>query len=219
MSGLDDIHARIKAAAAKAGRDPADITLVAVSKEQPLDRIESVLESGHRIFGENRVQEAADKWPDFRERFENIELHLVGPLQSNKVNEAVELFDVIHSVDRDRIARRLAAGFERTGRPLPCFIQINTGEEVQKSGCLPADADAFIARCRDEFGLPLAGLMCIPPFDEEPAPHFTLLAEIAERNGLAKLSMGMSSDFETAIAHGATHIRVGSAIFGERKTP
>lgn len=217
MSGLDDIRTRIKAAAEEAGRDEADITLVAVSKEQPLDRVESVLESGHRIFGENRVQEAAEKWPDFRERFDGIELHLVGPLQSNKVNEAVELFDVIHSVDRDRIARRLAAGFERTGRPLPCFIQINTGEEPQKSGCLPADADAFIARCRDEFGLNIAGLMCLPPFDEEASPHFALLAKIAERNGLTGLSMGMSGDFETAIALGATHIRIGSAIFGERK--
>lgn len=217
MSGLDDIRTRIKAAAEEAGRDEADITLVAVSKEQPLDRVESVLESGHRVFGENRVQEAAEKWPAFRERFDGIELHLVGPLQSNKVNEAVELFDVIHSVDRDRIARRLAAGFERTGRPLPCFIQINTGEEPQKSGCLPADADAFIARCRDEFGLNIAGLMCLPPFEEEASPHFALLAKIAERNGLTGLSMGMSGDFETAIALGATHIRIGSAIFGERK--
>jgi len=217
MSGLDDIRTRIREAAEKAGRDAADITLVAVSKEQPLDRVESVLETGHRIFGENRVQEAAEKWPAFRERFDGIELHLVGPLQSNKVNEAVELFDVIHSVDRDRIARRLAAGFERTGRPLPCFIQINTGEEPQKSGCLPADADAFIARCRDEFGLNIAGLMCLPPFDEEASPHFALLAKIAERNGLTGLSMGMSGDFETAIALGATHIRIGSAIFGERK--
>lgn len=218
MSGLDDIRNRISAAADKAGRDAGDVTLVAISKEQPLDRIEAVLDAGHRIFGENRVQEAADRWPDLRARYEGVELHLVGPLQSNKVNEAVEIFDVIHSVDRDRIARRLASGFERTGRALPCFIQINTGEEAQKSGCLPADADAFIARCRDEFGLPLAGLMCIPPFDEEPSPHFALLAKIAERNGLAGLSMGMSSDFETAIALGATHVRVGSAIFGDRES-
>lgn len=219
MSGLAEIRARMDAAARKAGRDPADITLVAISKVQPLERVEAVLEAGHRIFGENRVQEAAGKWPGFRERHEGVELHLVGPLQTNKIRQALDLFDVIHSVDREKLARKLADGFDETGRPLPCFIQVNTGEEAQKAGCLPAEADAFIARCRDEYGLKLAGLMCIPPVGEEPSLHFALLAKIARRNGLAGLSMGMSGDFESAIALGATHVRVGSAIFGARQAP
>ena len=158
MTGLADIRARIEGAAREAGREPSDICLVAISKVQPLDRIEAVLDAGHRIFGENRIQEAEAKWPDFRERFAGIELHLVGPLQTNKVRQALQLFDAIHSVDRDRLARRLADGFAETGRPLPCFVQVNTGEEPQKAGCMPADADAFVARCRDEYGLPLAGL-------------------------------------------------------------
>ena len=218
MTGLSEIRARIDKAAREAGRDPAEIRLVAVSKVQPLDRIEAVLDAGHRIFGENRVQEAAGKWPAFRERFDGIELHLVGPLQTNKVRQALELFDAIHSVDRDRLARKLAEGFGETGRPLPCFVQVNTGEEPQKAGCMPAEADAFIARCRDDYGLPVAGLMCLPPLDEEPSLHFALLRKIAERNGLSGLSMGMSGDFERAIALGATHLRIGSAIFGERES-
>ena len=217
MSGLDDIRARIAKAARDAGRDPAGVTLIAISKVQPLDRVEAVLQAGHRVFGENRVQEAAGKWPDLRERHPGVELHLVGPLQTNKVRQALDLFDAIHSVDREKLARKLADGFAETGRPLPCFIQVNTGEEPQKAGCLPAEADAFVAQCRD-YGLPLAGLMCIPPFDEEPSLHFALLAKIAARNGLSGLSMGMSGDFERAIALGATHVRIGSAIFGERET-
>ncbi|GMG85363.1 YggS family pyridoxal phosphate-dependent enzyme [Paralimibaculum aggregatum] len=215
MSGLEDIRARVAAAAAEAGRDPGEITLVAVSKVQPLARVEAVLEAGQRVFGENRVQEAAEKWPGFRERFPDVVLHLIGPLQTNKARQAVELFDVIESVDRPKLARRLAELFEETGRRLPCYIQVNTGEEPQKAGVLPADTDAFVAECRD-LGLPLAGLMCIPPVDEEPALHFALLARLAERNGLTGLSMGMSADFERAIAQGATVVRVGSAIFGER---
>ena len=216
MSGLVDVRARIAEAAEKAGRAPADVHLIAVSKVQPLERVEAVLEEGHRIFGENRVQEAAGKWPDLSERFGDVELHLIGPLQTNKVRQALELFDCIHSVDREKLARRLADGFAETGRPLPCFIQVNTGEEPQKAGCLPADADAFITACRDEYGLPVAGLMCIPPADEEPSLHFALLKKIAERNGLTGLSMGMSGDFPSAIALGATHVRVGSAVFGAR---
>ncbi|MEM0988922.1 MAG: YggS family pyridoxal phosphate-dependent enzyme [Pseudomonadota bacterium] len=216
MSGLADVQSRIVKAAEKAGRDPADIKLIAVSKVQPLERVEAVLEEGHRIYGENRVQEAAGKWPDFKVRFPGVELHLIGPLQTNKVRQALDLFDVIHSVDRDRLARKLADGFAETGRPLPCFIQVNTGEEEQKAGCMPAEADAFIATCRDEYGLPVAGLMCIPPADEEPALHFALLKKIADRNGLTGLSMGMSGDFESAVDFGATHIRVGSAVFGAR---
>ncbi len=218
MSGLADIRSRIDQAARAAGRDPAAVCLVAISKVQPLDRVEAVLDEGHRIFGENRVQEAAGKWPAFRGRYSGIELHLVGPLQTNKVRQALELFDVIHSVDRDRLARKLAEGFAETGRPLPCFIQVNTGEEPQKAGCLPAEADAFVARCRDEYGLPVLGLMCIPPLAEEPSLHFALLRKIAERNGLSGLSMGMSDDFERAIALGATHVRIGSAIFGARES-
>jgi len=216
MTGLAEIRDRIDRAAEKAGRDAASVHLIAVSKVQPLDRIEAVLDQGHRLYGENRVQEAAGKWPAFRERYPDVELHLIGPLQTNKVRQALGLFDAIHSVDRDKLARRLADGFAETGRPLPCFIQVNTGEEPQKAGCLPADAEAFIRTCRETYGLPVEGLMCIPPVDEEPSLHFALLAKIAARNGLAGLSMGMSADFESAIALGATHVRVGSAIFGAR---
>ena len=215
MTGLAGIRERIEAAAREAGRDPAAVTLVAVSKVQPLERVEAVLAAGHRVFGENRVQEAAAKWPALRARFPDIRLHLVGPLQTNKVRQAVALFDVIETVDRERLARRLAEVFAETGRSLPCYIQVNTGEEAQKAGVLPGETDAFVATCRD-LGLPLAGLMCIPPVDEEPALHFALLARLAERNGLAGLSMGMSGDFERAIAQGATIVRVGSALFGER---
>lgn len=216
MTGLADIKARTEAACSAAGRDSADVSVIAVSKVQPLDRVEAVLDQGHRVFGENRVQEAAGKWPAFRDRYDGLKLHLIGPLQTNKVRQALEIFDVIHTVDRDKLARKLAEGFEGTGRPLPCFIQINTGEENQKAGCLPADADTFIAKCRDTYNLPIHGLMCIPPIDEEASLHFALLKKIADRNGLSGLSMGMSADFEKAIAFGATHIRVGSAVFGAR---
>jgi hypothetical protein len=215
MTGLAEVHERIAAAAREAGRDPDGITLVAVSKVQPLERIEAVLEAGHRVFGENRVQEAAGKWPALRERYPDVVLHLVGPLQTNKVRQAAELFDVIETVDRPKLARKLAEVFEETGRRLPCYVQVNTGEEPQKAGVMPAEADAFVAECRG-LGLPLAGLMCIPPVEEEPALHFALLAKIAERVGLDGLSMGMSGDFERAIAQGATVVRVGSALFGAR---
>ncbi|MEM6546715.1 MAG: YggS family pyridoxal phosphate-dependent enzyme [Pseudomonadota bacterium] len=215
---LAEVRTRIAQAAKAAGRDPEQVSLVAVSKVQPLDRIEDALQAGHRVFGENRVQEAAAKWPSFRERFPGIELHLVGPLQTNKVGQAVALFDVIETVDRKKLARKLAQEFETTGRRLPCYVQINTGEEPQKAGVAPGDADGFIALCRD-LALPVAGLMCIPPMEEEPALHFALLKKIAERNGLEGLSMGMSGDFETAIAFGATVVRVGSAVFGTRTPP
>ena len=216
MSGLSDIQRRIQAAAGKNGRNAQSVSLIAVSKVQPLDRVDAVLQQGHRVFGENRVQEAASKWPDFRQRYDGIELHLIGPLQTNKVKQAVQLFDAIHSVDREKLARKLADEFDASGKRLPCFLQINTGEEPQKAGCMPAESDAFISTCRDEYGLPVAGLMCIPPAEEEPSLHFVLLKKIADRNGLTGLSMGMSGDFESAIALGATHVRVGSAIFGAR---
>jgi hypothetical protein len=214
---LTEIHERIARAEAEAGRAPGSVTLVAVSKVQPLERIEAVLEAGHRVFGENRVQEAQGKWPAFRDRFEGVELHLVGPLQTNKARAALELFDVIHTLDRPKLATTLARLAQETGRCPPLFVQVNTGEEPQKAGIPPGEADAFVAEAR-RLDLPLAGLMCIPPVDEEPALHFALLAKIAERNGLSGLSMGMSGDFERAIAQGATHVRVGSAIFGARET-
>ena len=216
MTGLAEVRQRIAAAARAAGRDPAEIALVAISKVQPAGRIEAVLAAGHRVFGENRVQEAAGRWPALRERYGGVELHLVGPLQTNKVRQAAGLFDVIGAVDRPRLARKLAEVFTETGRALPCYIQVNTGEEPQKAGVLPAAADAFIAECRDAYGLPVAGLMCLPPAGEAPAPHFALLKKIAERNGLTGLSMGMSDDFETAIALGANIVRIGSALFGAR---
>ncbi|MEM6356053.1 MAG: YggS family pyridoxal phosphate-dependent enzyme [Pseudomonadota bacterium] len=214
-SGLDRIKQRIADAAREAGRDPASVSLVAVSKVQPLERVEAVLAEGHRVFGENRVQEAACKWPEWRERYPDLELHLIGPLQTNKVRQAVELFDVIQSVDRPKLAQKLADVFAETSHNLPVYLQVNTGEEEQKAGVLPADADAFVAEAR-ALGLDVRGLMCIPPIDEEPSLHFALLAKIAKRNDLDGLSMGMSGDFERAIALGATCVRVGSAIFGER---
>jgi pyridoxal phosphate enzyme (YggS family) len=216
--GLHDITERINVAAQKAGRDPTGIELIAVSKVQPLDRVEAVLREGHRSFGENRVQEAQGKWPDFKARFPGVSLHLIGPLQSNKTRAAVDLFDAIHTVDRAKLARRIADHAQELGRSPEIFVQVNTGDETQKAGCAPADVDALVGTCR-QLDLPLRGLMCIPPVDEEPALHFALLAKLAARNGLAGLSMGMSGDFESAIAQGATHIRVGSAIFGARVSP
>ncbi|MFD0982053.1 YggS family pyridoxal phosphate-dependent enzyme [Tropicimonas aquimaris] len=213
--GLDDIRKRIAKAEAEAGRPADSTTLIAVSKVQPLERVEAVLEAGHRVFGENRVQEAQGKWPAFRERFDGVELHLIGPLQTNKARVALELFDAIHTLDRPKLATTLARLAQEMGRCPPLFIQVNTGEEPQKAGVLPAEADAFVAEAR-ALDLPVQGLMCIPPVEEEPSLHFALLAKIAARNGLDGLSMGMSSDFESAIALGATHVRVGSAIFGER---
>lgn len=212
---LPEIRQRIAHAVERHQRDPKDIHLIAVSKVQPLQRVEAVLTDGHRVFGENRVQEAQGKWPAFREKFDNIELHLIGPLQTNKTRAAMELFDVIHTVDRPKLARAIARIAEETGSCPDIFVQVNTGDESQKAGCALDDVDALVAECR-ELGLPLKGLMCIPPVDEAPSLHFALLAKIAARNDLAGLSMGMSSDFEEAIAQGATHIRVGSAIFGAR---
>ncbi|MBM3559829.1 MAG: YggS family pyridoxal phosphate-dependent enzyme [Alphaproteobacteria bacterium] len=213
---LDAVRARIVVAAREAGRDPATVTLIAISKQQPDERIAAALAAGQRVFGENRVQEAEAHWSARRAALPDLDLHMVGPLQTNKVREAVALFDAIHSVDRPRLAAALANETARSGRRPACFIEVNTGEEPQKAGVLPADADAFIERCRTEFALPLAGLMCIPPHDAVPAPHFALLATIARRHGLQSLSMGMSADYEVAVTLGATHVRVGTAIFGER---
>ena len=213
--GLQAIHARIIAAAHKAGRDPDSITLIAVSKTQSPDRIEQALRAGHRIFGENYVQEAERKWPAWHEAFPGISLHMIGPLQSNKTNAALRLFDAIHSLDRPSLARRLAGAVQRGATCPRLFVQVNTGHEPQKSGVLPDDVDGFLADCR-ALDLPIFGLMCIPPEDADPVPHFQTLRNMAESNGLAGLSMGMSSDFESAIAEGATHIRIGSAIFGAR---
>jgi hypothetical protein len=212
---LSEITTRLTSAAQAHGRAADDITLIAVSKVQPAERVQAVLREGHRVFGENRVQEAKGRWPDFQAQFDGIDLHLIGPLQSNKARQAVEMFGTIHTVDRPKLARKLADLAQERGACPDLFIQVNTGEEPQKAGCLPSEADAFIAEAR-AMDLPLKGLMCIPPVEEEPTLHFALLAKIARRNGLEGLSMGMSSDFEKAIAQGATHIRVGSAIFGER---
>jgi hypothetical protein len=203
-------------AARDAGRDPRDVTLVCVSKTFGPDEIEPVIEAGELVFGENRVQEAMAKWPALRERYPGLELHLIGPLQSNKAREAVSFFDVIETVGRDKIAKALAEEIQRAGRHPKLFIQVNTGAEPQKSGVLPEEADDFIARCRKAYGLDIAGLMCIPPAGEQASPHFALLNLIAKRNGIAALSMGMSGDFELAIMLGATHVRIGSAIFGSR---
>ena len=211
-----DVVARIETAARNSGRRAGDITLVAVAKTFAADAIEPVLELGHTVFGENRVQESQGKWPALKQKFPSTELHLIGPLQSNKTREAVALFDCIETLDREKLARVLANEIQAAGRSPELFIQVNTGHEAQKAGIRPEDADGFLKLCNGSYGLDIAGLMCIPPFDEEPEPHFTLLAEIARRNGLSKLSMGMSGDFETAIELGATHVRVGSAIFGSR---
>lgn len=212
---LDDITTRIRAAEAKAGRSDGSVALIAVSKVQPNERVQSVLELGHRTFGENRVQEAAGKWPAFREAFDGVDLHLIGPLQTNKARQAMELAQSIHTLDRPKLAKTLARLAQDIGSCPDLFIQVNTGEEPQKAGVLPAEADAFVAQAQ-ALDLPVKGLMCIPPVEEEPSLHFALLAKIAARNGLTGLSMGMSGDFERAIALGATHVRVGSAIFGER---
>ncbi len=207
---------RIAHAANAAGRAPESVTLTAVSKLQPDDRVEAMLAAGQRVFGENRVQEAQRRWVDRRGGFTDLSLRLIGPLQSNKASEAVALFDTIETMDREKLAAALAEAIQKLGRAPEILIQVNTGEEAQKSGVVPLEADAFIKAARETYGLPITGLMCIPPVDEEPAMHFALLAKIAARNGLAVLSMGMSDDFETAIRFGATHVRVGSALFGAR---
>jgi pyridoxal phosphate enzyme (YggS family) len=214
-TGLQAITARIRAAEAAAGRAAGSVQLVAVSKVQPLDRITAVLDDGHRLFGENKVQEAEGRWPDLMSRYPGVSVHLIGPLQTNKAKAAVGLFDAIHSVDREKLARKLADLAQTRGTSPELFVQVNTGAEPQKAGVLPDAAEAFVATCRG-MDLPLVGLMCIPPADADPAPHFALLADLAGRVGVSGLSMGMSGDFEAAIAAGATHVRVGSAIFGDR---
>ena len=212
---LSIIHSKIEKAEKSAGRAIGSTQLIAVSKVQPNERVINVLEQGHTVFGENKVQEAQGKWPQFCENFSTVKVHLIGPLQSNKVKQAVELFDAIHTIDRLKLAQKLSNEVQAQGKAPEMFIQVNTGEEEQKSGVIPREADQFIADCIS-LDLPIKGLMVIPPIHEEPSLHFALLRKIAHRNGLAGLSMGMSSDFESAIAMGATHIRVGSAIFGER---
>lgn len=212
---LDDIARQAK----RAERSPGDIALMAVSKTKPVEAITPVLEIGHRLFGENRVQEAQDKWPALKQAYPDVTLALIGPLQSNKARDAVELFDRIDSVDRPKIARTLGRIMREGGRRIPVLIQINTGEEPQKAGVLPNHADVFIEHCKGEFGLDVAGLQCIPPVDDHPAPHFALLAQIAKRHGLKELSMGMSADYAAGIAMGATTVRVGTAIFGARGAP
>ena len=217
-ANLAAVQDRITAAARAAGRPADAVTLVAVSKTHPAAAVRAALLAGQRVFGENRVQEALAKYPALRREYPHLALHLIGPLQTNKVRDAVAQFDMIETVDRPHLAEVLAREMARAGRRVPCFIEVNTGEEPQKAGILPAAADAFIVLCRDRLQLPIEGLMCIPPEHEEPAPYFALLREIARRNGLEKLSMGMSADFETAIRFGATHVRVGTAIFGTRRT-
>jgi len=216
QGGLTAVREDIARACRDARRDPATVTLVAVSKTFGADAIEPVIAAGQRVFGENRVQEAQAKWPALRAGRSDLELRLIGPLQTNKVRDAVALFDVIETVDRESLAAALAREYGRGARRLRCLVQVNTGEEPQKAGIAPAEADGFIARCRDVHGLPIVGLMCIPPVDDDPALHFALLRTLAERHGLAVLSMGMSADFELAIRFGASHVRVGTAIFGAR---
>lgn len=215
---LATVKTEIAQACREAGRDPASVTLIAVSKTFAAATIAPVIAAGQRAFGENRVQEAKTKWPALKEQYPDTELHMIGPLQSNKVREAISLFDAIHSVDRPSLCVALAKEIERTGRSPTLLVEVNTGAEAQKAGVLPQDVDAFLAACRDVYRLPIAGLMCIPPFDEAPAPHFALAAKIAARNGLRLLSMGMSADYPVAVGFGATHVRVGSAIFGARTT-
>lgn len=215
-AGLGPVKEQIARACRDTSRDPASVTLVAVSKTFGVDAIEPVIAAGQRVFGENRVQEAKAKWPALMEKHSGLELHMIGPLQSNKAKEAVALFHAIHSVDRPSLCEALAKEIGRQGKTPLLFVEINTGAEAQKAGVLPQDADGFLTRCRDDHGLTISGLMCIPPADDAPAPHFALTAKIAARNGLKLLSMGMSADFPVAIAMGATHVRVGSAIFGAR---
>ncbi len=215
-ANLTEICARIETAAKHTGRSADEVSLIAVAKRQPPDRIDALLQAGHRVFGENRVQEAADKWPTLKRAYPDVELHMVGPLQSNKAADAIALFDVIHSIDRMKLARKVAEEIAAAQRDPELFVQINTGEEPQKSGVMPRQADEFIRQCREELQLRISGLMCLPPIDEEASLHFALLAKIARRNGVENLSMGMSGDFETAIIFGATHIRVGTALFGDR---
>jgi PLP dependent protein len=212
---LLEIQKRVAAAVKQAGRAVGSVQLIAVSKVQPNSRVEAVLQDGHRVFGENRVQEAAGKWPEFRDSFAGIELHLIGPLQTNKVKQAFDIFDVIQTVDRLKLSKKIAAEAQSQGACPDLFIQVNTGNEPQKAGINPGEADMFITECRD-LDLPVRGLMVIPPVEEEASLHFSLLRKIAERNGLTDLSMGMSADFEKAIAFGATHVRVGSGVFGDR---
>lgn len=213
---LLEIRDHIENACKASGRNMSDVTLIAVSKVQPNSRVADVLKQGHLQFGENKVQEAQGKWPDFRLQNPDVKIHLIGPLQTNKIKPALDLFDAIHTVDRPKLARKLATEIQTRGVSPELFIQVNTGEEPQKAGVMPQDLDQFVAQCRQEFDLSISGLMVIPPIDEEPSLHFALLAKMAKRNGIKGLSMGMSSDFESAIALGATHIRVGSAIFGAR---
>jgi PLP dependent protein len=219
LEGITAVRDEIARACHEAGRDPATVTLVAVSKTFAVNVIEPVIAAGQRVFGENRVQEAKAKWLPLVARHADIELHLIGPLQSNKAREAVALFDAIHSLDRESLADALAKEITRQQRRPLLFVEINTGAEPQKAGILPQDADGFLVACRERHNLSISGLMCIPPFDEAPAPHFALTAQIAKRNGLSLLSMGMSADFQIAIAFGATHVRVGTAIFGSRAAP
>lgn len=214
--GLKKVLNGVAAAAQAAHRAPEDVTLIAVSKTFDGPDIVPVIEAGQRVFGENRVQEAKGKWPALKMAWPDVELHLIGPLQSNKTAEAVQLFDAIHTVDRPKIAAEIAKEIRKRGKPLKLFVQVNTGREPQKAGIDPSEADEFLAECRDVHGLEISGLMCIPPAEEDPKPHFDLLAEIARRNGISQLSMGMSGDYPKAIAAGATHVRVGSAIFGTR---
>jgi hypothetical protein len=214
---LAAVKARIAAAARCAGRDPASVELIAVTKTFAAPSILPVLDAGHRAFGENRVQEAKAKWPALRAQFPQLRLHLIGPLQSNKAREAVDLFDAVHTIDRPKIAKAIAEAMRARQRSPELFVQVNTGEEPQKAGIGPREAVAFVRQCRAELGLAIQGLMCLPPLDEEPAVHFALLGKLAREAGLAKLSMGMSADFETAIELGATHVRIGSAILGERR--
>lgn len=213
---LQKVHKEICKAAQTFGRDAADISLVAVSKKQPDERIDAALEAGHRLFGENRVQEAIERWEKRRSHYDDLILHLIGPLQTNKVKDAVALFDMIETVDRPKLVKALATEMEKQGRDIPCLIQVNTGEEEQKAGVMPSELDDLLALCRAE-GLCIEGLMCIPPVDEPPGVHFSLLKTLAERHALPILSMGMSGDYEKAVASGATHVRVGSAIFGTRQ--
>ncbi len=216
-ANLREIRAKITAAAREANRNPGAVTLVAVAKTHPAEAVEAALAAGQAVFGENRVQEAQGKYPELKRRHPELRLHLIGPLQTNKVKDAVALFDVIQTVDREKLARSLAAELARQNRKLELFIQVNIGEEPQKAGIMPREADAFIKLCRDELGLAIAGLMCIPPAERQPAPYFALLREIAARNQLTGLSMGMSGDYESAIRLGATLVRVGTAIFGTRE--